>query len=79
VTASGTADAQDIQIAGSGAYHGSALTSLTATVNSAGTGAAELAVKDRLDVKIIGSGSVSYTGSPTVKQSIIGSGTLQKK
>ena len=50
VTTSGTADAQDIQIAGSGAYHGSALTSRTATVNSAGSGAAELAVTDRLDV-----------------------------
>ena len=48
VTASGSADAQDIQMAGSGAYHGSALTSLTATVNSAGSGAAEIAVKDRL-------------------------------
>jgi hypothetical protein len=79
VTASGSADAQDIQMAGSGAYHGTALTSLTATVNSAGSGAAELSVKDRLEVTIIGSGNVTYTGSPTVKQSVMGSGTLQKK
>lgn len=79
VTTSGSADAQDIQIAGSGAYHGSALTSRTATVNSAGSGAAELAVSDRLDVNIIGSGNVTYTGSPTVKQSMVGSGTLTKK
>jgi hypothetical protein len=79
VTASGSADAQDIQMAGSGAYHGSGLASLTATVNSAGSGAAEIAVKDRLQVTIIGSGNVTYTGSPQVQQSIVGSGTLQKK
>ena len=79
VTASGSADSQDIQMAGSGAYHGSGLASLTATVNSAGSGAAEIAVKDRLQVTIIGSGNVTYTGSPQVQQSIVGSGTLQKK
>jgi hypothetical protein len=79
VTATGTADAQDVQMAGSGAYHGTGLTSLTATVNSAGSGSADLAVRDRLDVTIIGSGSVSYSGSPQVKQSIRGSGSLQKK
>ena len=79
ITATGTADAQDIQMAGSGAYKGSGLTSKTATVKSAGTGNAELAVSDSLDVDIIGSGTVTYTGSPQVKQSIIGSGSLQKK
>jgi hypothetical protein len=79
VTATGTADAQDIQMAGSGTYRGSGLASKTATVNSAGSGTAELAVSDRLDVKILGSGSVTYSGSPQVTQSVMGSGTLQKK
>lgn len=79
VTASGTADAQDIQMAGSGTYRGSGLTSKTASVNSAGSGTAELTVSDRLDVKIIGSGTVTYSGSPQVTQSVIGSGTLRKQ
>ena len=79
ITATGSADAQDIQMAGSGTYRGSGLTSKTATVNSAGSGNAEIAVSDTLDVNIIGSGTVIYTGSPQVKQSILGSGSLQKK
>jgi hypothetical protein len=79
ITTTGTADAQDIQMAGSGVYRGSGLMSKTATVNSAGSGNADLAVTDSLDVKIVGSGSVTYTGSPQVKQSILGSGSLQKK
>jgi hypothetical protein len=79
VTASGTADAQDIQLAGSGTYRGSGLASKTASVNSAGSGTAELTVSDRLDVKIIGSGTVTYSGSPQVTQSVIGSGTLRKQ
>jgi Putative auto-transporter adhesin, head GIN domain len=79
ISATGTADAQDVQMAGSGTYRGSGLTSKTATVKSAGSGNAEIAVSDGLDVTIIGSGSVTYTGSPQIKQSILGSGSLQKK
>jgi hypothetical protein len=79
VTATGTADAQDVQIAGSGTYRGIGLTSKTASVNSAGSGTAELSVSDRLDVKIIGSGTVTYSGSPQITQSVIGSGTLRKQ
>lgn len=79
ITATGTADAQDIHMAGSGTYRASELTSKTATVKSAGSGNAEIAVSESLDVTIIGSGSVAYTGSPQVKESILGSGSLQKK
>jgi hypothetical protein len=79
ISATGTADVQDIEMAGSGVYRGSGLTSKTATVKSAGSGKADIAVSDSLDVTVIGSGSVTYTGSPQVKQSILGSGSLQKK
>jgi hypothetical protein len=79
ISATGTADVQDIEMAGSGVYRGSGLTSKTATVKSAGSGNADIAVSDSLDVTVIGSGSVTYTGSPQVKQSILGSGSLQKK
>jgi hypothetical protein len=79
VTTSGSADAQDIQIAGSGTYRGSALASKTASVDSAGSGTAELAVSDKLDVKILGSGTVTYSGSPQVTQTIMGSGTLRQR
>ena len=79
VTTSGTADAQEIQIAGSGTYRGLGLTSRTASVDSAGSGSVELAVSDTLDVKILGSGTVTYAGSPRVTQSIMGSGTLRKQ
>lgn len=79
VTASGTADALDLQMAGSGTFRGSGLASKTANIDSAGSGTAEVAVSDRLNVKILGSGTVTYSGSPQVTESIMGSGTLRKK
>jgi hypothetical protein len=79
VTTAGSADSQSIDMAGSGDYHGLGLTTVSSTVRSAGAGRAEVASRDRLDVSIIGSGSVAYSGSPQIQQSILGSGTLEKK
>jgi len=66
-------------MAGSGDYRGLGLATTTSTVRSAGAGTVEVAARDRLDVTVIGSGNVLYTGSPQVQQSILGSGTIQKK
>jgi hypothetical protein len=79
VTTAGTADTQSIDMAGSGDYRGLGLATTTSTVRSAGAGTVEVAARDRLDVTVIGSGNVLYSGSPQVQQSILGSGTIQKK
>jgi hypothetical protein len=79
VTTAGTADTQSIDMAGSGDYRGLGLATTTSTVRSAGAGTVEVAARDRLDVTVIGSGNVLYSGSPQVQQSIVGSGTIQKK
>jgi hypothetical protein len=79
VTTAGTADTQSIDMAGSGDYRGLGLATTTSTVRSAGAGTVEVAARDRLEVTVIGSGNVLYSGSPQVQQSILGSGTIQKK
>jgi hypothetical protein len=79
VTTAGSADTQSIDMAGSGDYRGLGLATTTSTVRSAGAGTVEVAARDRLDVTVIGSGNVLYSGSPQVQQSILGSGSIQKK
>jgi hypothetical protein len=79
MSAEGSSDRQEITIAGSGKYLGGSLKSRIATINIAGSGDAVLAVSDKLDVTIAGSGSIKYLGDPTVKQSVLGSGTITKQ
>jgi len=79
ITIGGTADTQEIIIAGAGKYLAAELASKTATATITGVGDAEVMVADQLRVKIIGSGSLTYYGNPTVDQSIIGSGRVIKK
>jgi hypothetical protein len=66
----------DITIAGSGNYKGSQLKSEAGYVSITGSGDCELNVTERLEVKILGSGSVYYKGNPTVEGSISGSGKI---
>lgn len=79
ITIGGTAEAQEIIIAGSGKYRAAELASKTATATMSGNGDAEVMVADQLQVTIIGSGSLTYHGNPTVDQSIIGSGKVIRK
>lgn len=79
ITASGSAEVQEVDISGSGSYQGADLASKTARVHIAGSGSADLTVSEALDARISGSGSVSYAGDPQITQHITGSGKLTQK
>ncbi len=79
ITADGTADAQEVKITGSGEYRGAKLASRTATVQISGSGNADIAVSDLLDVQVSGSGTLRYSGNPQVTQSVAGSGKIVKQ
>ena len=79
ISAEGAADHQEISIAGSGKYVGGGLKSKDTKINISGSGDAVLAASDSLDVTIAGSGSIKYFGDPKIKQSIVGSGTIDKQ
>jgi Putative auto-transporter adhesin, head GIN domain len=80
ITASGTADDQNLKISGSGRYQAEQLTSKTVTVDISGSGVASVYASDVLDVNISGSGTLTYAGDPKqLTQQISGSGKLIKK
>lgn len=75
----GSAVAQNVNITGSGSYHGDGLSSRTAVISTTGSGSAVVQVSDTLEASIMGSGSISYIGSPAVTASRIGSGKIQQR
>lgn len=75
----GIAENQDIWIIGAGIYDGSALVGNVANVNITGTGKVYLNVRDDLDVRIAGRGTVIYEGSPRVREAISGTGKIEQK
>src|SRR5215467_12243027 len=79
ISTAGTADEQEITLAGEGNYRGKDLTSKTATINIMGNGDAVLNTSQKLDANIMGSGSIKYVGDPVVTQHILGSGSIQKQ
>ena len=64
----------DASLAGSGNMKARGLTSRTAAVSIAGSGTAELTVKQKADVSIIGSGDAQIAGGAHCTLSRIGSG-----
>jgi hypothetical protein len=78
ITTKGTADAQTINISGSGTYSAGSLATKSSDAQISGSGDATLSVSDTLNVDISGSGSISYTGDPKVTQDISGSGKLRQ-
>jgi hypothetical protein len=78
---SGSIEKQEIVISGSGNYRAAGLESKTASIKISGVGDADLKVSDNLDVTISGSGTVRYTGRPSmqVRKSGIGKVTSVEK
>ncbi|HEY9468077.1 MAG TPA: DUF2807 domain-containing protein [Propionibacteriaceae bacterium] len=80
ITASGTADDQDLKISGSGRFEAEQLRSKTVKVDMSGSGIVSVYASDVLDIHMSGSGTLTYTGDPKqVTQQISGSGKLIKK
>jgi hypothetical protein len=63
----GKTGSQEIVISGSGNYRAAELESTNATIKISGVGDANVKVSDNLDVSISGSGSVRYTGRPSMQ------------
>jgi len=66
----------DISRSGSGSYNAFPISGANCTINSSSNSNAELTATETLDVKITGSGDVSYKGNPTITSNIKGSGKL---
>ncbi len=67
---------ENLQISGSGSIDAQSMSADEAASNTSGSGVTKLSVKNKLTVRISGSGDVYYTGNPTVQSSISGSGKL---
>lgn len=75
---SGRADALVATIDGSGALAAADLVTASATVDLAGSGAAEVHAREQLVVTIAGTGSVRYAGGPaSITRNIHGSGSIE--
>jgi hypothetical protein len=75
---SGEAKRQVVDLAGVGRYYGGNLATQTSEVNVRGSGDVALWVEAFLDVNIVGSGKVEYSGAPIVLQQIFGSGAVAR-
>ncbi len=73
---SGTTISQTVALSGSGNYSAFELTSNLCVIENSGSGNAEVTVLDEFDVKLLGSGNISYKGNPTITSTITGSGKL---
>jgi len=76
VSLAGKADSQTISFSGSGNYNAGELQTGSADIDIAGSTNATVWVTNALNVKVNGSGTVSYYGKPTVNQSGSGSGKI---
>jgi hypothetical protein len=75
-TATGSADALEVWINGSGSFDAPELASRTARVAISGSGDAIVRVNETLDARISSSGSVHYIGSLAIAQQVDGSGRV---
>jgi hypothetical protein len=79
ITVSGKARVLELSISGAGKYQGEQFQMQKATVKSSGAGNAIVNAGAELDVNVSGVGSVEYLGSPQVRQTITGVGTVKKR
>ncbi len=76
MTSVGTADEQDINIAGVSTYRAGELESRVVRINASGFSTATLRVSERLDVDVSEFATVEYFGNPVV--STTGNGTVRR-
>lgn len=73
----GSANIQDVVIAGSGNVLAQKLPCNEATVKLVGSGNASVYAIRELDVKITGNGTVQYRGKPELSSKVVGSGKVE--
>ncbi|RAJ10593.1 putative autotransporter adhesin-like protein [Chitinophaga skermanii] len=75
----GDADRYRATVNGSGNIDGLGLNTRIANITINGSGNQRVSVKDEIDIKILGSGNVTYKGNPEiVKTQVTGSGKINK-
>lgn len=79
VKVAGKGDDLIVTLSGAGAYEGADFATRRATVRSSGVGSAVVNAREELDVTLSGVGSVEYLGSPKVKKSVTGVGTVKAR
>lgn len=80
ITLGGKTPAQDLSIAisGSGNFKGLDYSAEDVSVKVSGSGNAGIEARKNLYIRLVGSGNVTYKGSPMIDQSTTGSGTVKK-
>jgi Putative auto-transporter adhesin, head GIN domain len=79
VAIAGSADVLDLNLSGVGSYQGEAFQTKRATVRNGGVGSAVVNVSEQLDADLSGIGSIEYVGTPQVRRSGRGLGTVKKR
>ncbi len=74
---SGTVQKLNIEINGSGDINAQDLAANSCDIDINGSGKAYLTVKDKLDIRIVGSGDVIYAGEPVIKSNVTGNGKIK--
>jgi hypothetical protein len=80
LTLSGTTTNFEINSTGSGNSNAKDLKSKSATVMQSGSGDIKIFTSDKLEVQLVGSGSLNYYGKPEkVNKTVVGSGSVSTK
>ncbi len=77
ISASGTADSENVHVQGLGSFNGADLHSQAATVNLDGMGDATVWADKNLNANVNGLGSVNYYGNPQVIKTVDGLGSIK--
>lgn len=79
MTIAGNVDVLNLSLSGVGSFNGEEFRTKQATVRHDGVGSAVVNVSEQLDVTLSGVGSVEYIGSPQVRESKKGLGSVKKR
>lgn len=79
MTISGSVDVLELDLSGVGSFQGENFQTKQATVRNSGVGSAVVNVSEQLDATVSGVGSIEYIGSPQVRESGRGVGSVKKR
>lgn len=79
MTIAGSVDVLDLNLSGVGSFNGEDFKTKQATVRHDGVGSAVVNVSEQLDATLSGVGSLEYIGSPQIRESKKGLGSIKKR